>query len=440
MRRFWKRLQFRLSFIVFVSILCLLIVLPRIPIKVSYKFVTIDTYVGGYAFSLGDKFVDFSGFNKGLDFSRGKRWLFRPVNEEVASETLLPQLSKRLEALNITSYKVDLYTENSETLISVDVPEAQANALIPLVLSGRGAISLKSLASETEWISDAAAEIATNPDAWTQDALVADAATYLGGSLTLHFSAESRQRFSELALANVDKPIGVFYNDEPIPIAMPVISEQYAQSAGQIDPVISGDFGGVFNSVLVPQLASGKLPTPLSVVSEQELAPGVPISYSYKHIAVGIGIFALFVVLTRRRMAIAQLGALSVYTLFTLCLVKVLHIALTLVSVLALLLSFISALYLLETFLTYVWLHFRSSGNKSIALLNGRTQFSKIKICSFIVTAIVAIILYVTGDSLARDFAQMLLAGSLGLVFAFMTVNTLLELVGIGRSYEKKAN
>ena len=71
----FKNIYFRLGLISSVAAICLLIALPRIPIKSDNKWLKVDSFIGGYSFSLlGGRYnFDLSRFRRGLDLNGGVR-------------------------------------------------------------------------------------------------------------------------------------------------------------------------------------------------------------------------------------------------------------------------------------------------------------------------------------------------------------------------------
>jgi len=289
----FKNIYVRLGLISALTTLALLIVLPRTPIKMNNSFIGLDTTVGGYNLELfGGKFKkDLRDFKKGLDLKGGIRIVLEADVSKIESgdrdnalESAKDVISKRVDLLGVTEPYVATTKSGDQYRILVEIPGLD-NVTEAVNLIGQTAqLTFKQLKPENEWSEDKMFEYYTKPESWEAtgitgadlkgaDVVVADQTDIQNQGkpqIKLRFSNEGREKFSELAKKNVNKPIALYLDETGVPLSMPVVSADLAQGLTD-DPVISGDFDFETAKSLSIQIRAGALPVPVKVLEQETI-------------------------------------------------------------------------------------------------------------------------------------------------------------------------
>ena len=145
--------------------------------------------------------------------------------------------------------------------------------------------------------------------------------------VALQFTPAGGTEFAAITARNVGKPLGIFLDGEPI--EAPTVSKEI--DGGQA--VITGQFTLDQAKQLAITLNAGALPVPISIISQQNVAPSLgadSVARSLRAGAVGLGVVALFMILNYGWLgAIADFG-LVIYGLLTLAIYKLVPITISL--------------------------------------------------------------------------------------------------------------
>ena len=154
--------------------------------------------------------------------------------------------------------------------------------------------------------------------------------------ISLEFNDEGAKLFAEITERNINKPVAIFLDNQPISI--PTVQE--AIKGGKA--VISGQFDLKEARLLAQRLNTGALPVPINLVSQQNVGPSIgkiAVEKSFKAGLIGLALVALFMILYYRLPGLLAVGALGVYGLTVLALFKLIPVTLTLAGVAGFILS-----------------------------------------------------------------------------------------------------
>lgn len=360
----FKRISTRLGLITLISLIALLVVLPTIPIHIDNQILQLNTSVGGYNINLfGGKFVkDLRMFKRGLDLNGGIRIVLKAdmskieaANRNDALESAKEVISRRVNLLGVSEPNITTSKINDEYRIDVEIPGLDDVTQAVDLIGQTAQLSFKVLKPEYPWSQDKFYEYYVNPDVW-QDAGITGAdmkgATVVvnqQGSLAeqnkpqiqLQFTNEGRKKFSEIAKANINKPIGIFLDQNSAPLSMPVVSPDLADGLTN-DPVITGDFDFTTAKNLSIQLRAGALPVPVSILQQETIGATLGADSIHKSIyAAVVGLLLVFVFLVFRYGKLGGLAgvALIIYALIVLAIFKLIPVVLTLPGIAGFILS-----------------------------------------------------------------------------------------------------
>ncbi len=360
----FKNIYFRLGIISAIFTISLLIALPQVPIKIHYKSINLDTSIGGYYINLfNNKFVlNLKEFKKGLDLKGGIRVEMQANMEKIpvaqrdgALESAKDIISRRVNMLGVTEPNVSTVKSGDIYRIIVEIPGLE-NVDEAVKLIGQTAqLRFKTLKADKEWKEDKFFEYYQDPTAWEDSPVTGSdlkGADVVVGSQTdiksrgtpqiqLKFTDEGRKKFSDVAKANVGKPVGLFLDDSPFPLSAPVINPDLAQGVFN-DPVISGNF--TFDSAknLSIQIRAGALPVPVKVLQQETIGAtlgGDSIHKSFFAGFVGLFIVFIFLVFKYRRLGLIAGVSLILYSVIVLAIFKLIPVVLTLPGIAGFILS-----------------------------------------------------------------------------------------------------
>lgn len=143
----------------------------------------------------------------------------------------------------------------------------------------------------------------------------------------LKMTAEGAGKFAEITGRNIDKPLAIFLDG--VPISAPTVSQRIEGG----DAVINGQYTVDDAKYLAITLNAGALPVPISILSQQNVAPSLgaaSVERSLQAGAVGLGAVALFMILLYGRLGLTAVIGLVIYGLITLAVYKLLPVTVTL--------------------------------------------------------------------------------------------------------------
>jgi len=326
-------------------------------------FARFETTVGGYNISLfNGKFKkDLSSFRKGLDLSGGIRIVLEADvskiesgDKDAALESAKEVISRRVNLLGVTEPYVATTKSGDQYRILVEIPGLD-NVTEAVKLIGQTAqLIFMEVKPGVEWSQDKMYDFYTNLGMW-QDTevtgadlkgadVVVNQQTNIqnqGPQIRLKFTNEGREKFSELAKRNVGKPIGLFLDDSPYPLSMPIVSEDLAGGLTD-DPVISGNFDFESAKNLSIQIRAGALPVPVRVLEQETIGATLgteSVQKSFFAAGVGLLLVVAFLIFKYGKLGLFAGGALFIYSLLTLAIFKIVPVVLTLPGIAGFILS-----------------------------------------------------------------------------------------------------
>ena len=365
--RLFKSDYFKVGVSLGFFLVALLVVLPRIPIKVNTSYYNLDTAVGGYyiVFSNGKYVFDLRSFKRGLDFAGGFRiTLDVPLEnmensekEKILEETRLI-IAKRLNFLRIfEAYITPVISENSYQ-IYVEIPGDIDMYTVTSLVGRMGKLKFKQLKSDIVWDGSQNQQYYVMPEVWEDTGLTSDSIIGINVlslpsvepntvdntlQMQLMLTSEGRLKFSEIAKNNINKPVAVFLDDDLTPLSMPVVGEEFANGAID-DPVIGGAFDLVTANNLSIQAKSGQLPTSVEVIRQEMIDAKLgnnSINIAYKSFLISFILVLVFLLFAYKRLGLVADFTLITNFLLLLSLYKIVPIILTLSSVMGLVFSII---------------------------------------------------------------------------------------------------
>ena len=154
--------------------------------------------------------------------------------------------------------------------------------------------------------------------------------------VSLKFSDEGSQKFSEITKKNVGQPVAIFLDQ--LPLTIPIVREEIITG----EAVISGDFDIDQAKKLTIQLNAGALPAPVKVIEQRNIGATLGLESVEKSIQAGlIGLLMviLFMAIYYGGLGILANLGLIIYGLITLALYKLIPVTLTLSGIAGFILS-----------------------------------------------------------------------------------------------------
>lgn len=459
-----KNVYLRLGLISSLTALCLLIVLPRIPIKSDNQWLAVDSYIGGYSFSLlnGRYVFDFSSFKRGLDLNGGVRVVLQAdlegiaeENKENAVESAVEVIERRVNLLGVSEPYIATLRAGDDYRIVVEIPGVGDVTEAVELVGETAQIKFMELKEDVEWNIENYQDYYLQPEVWQEtDVTGADlkGANVVFGSgqtagiqnrpqIQLSFTSEGLDKFSQIAKSNVNKPIAIFLDDEVTPISMAVVDQNLAQGLVE-DPIISGSFTLQEAKTLSVQIRAGALPISISVVEQQTIGATLgeeSVNKSFFAGLVGMSLVLIFMIYMYKRMGILASLSLMIYTIIVLAIFKVIPVVLTLPGIAGFILSVGMAsdanILIFERIKEEVlW-----GKPEGLAIKHGfERAWTSIR-DSNISSLITAFILFEFGTGPVKGFALTLSIGILVSLFtSIVVVRTLIEAFNIG-NYRKAA-
>lgn len=362
--KIFNNINFKLGIISALFTIGLLVVLPEIPVKINNPLLRLDSALGGYKISLfNDKFkLDLSDFKKGLDIEGGIRIVMQAdmkgiedSQKEKALESAKEIISRRINFLGVSEPNISTSKINNDYRIVVEIPGI-SNVSDAVNLIGKTAqLRFKKLDPKLTWSEEKFTEYFSTPSSWVDTGIIGsdlkgvDVIVDNSGNLKsqgrpqiqLKFTNEGREKFSQLAKENVNRPIALFMDDSDYPLSTPVISEDLAGGVVN-DPVISGNFDMQTAKNLSIQLRAGALPIPVTLLQQETLGATLGSASIHKSFFAGIvGLLIVFIFLVYRYRGLGLLAGVSLvfYTILVLAVFKIIPVVLTLPGIAGFILS-----------------------------------------------------------------------------------------------------
>ena len=447
-----KKDYFKLGAILGLFVLAVLIALPAVPIKLPA--LGVDTTVGGYFIKLFDgKFVlDLRDIKRGLDLQGGVKLTLKAdmaklaeADRDKALESSREIISRRVDYLGVAEPHITTLKAGEEYRIEVEIPGIEDVQSAVTAIGQTAQLKFKILPKELEWTDDKRLEYFIKPELWVDtnvtgaDLTGADVVFPQGTGLQdktkpqiqLKFSPEGRQKFSEVAKANVERPVGLFLDNRPI--STPVIDKDLAGGL-QGDPVINGNFDMASARALSLQIRAGALPVPIEVLEQKNIDATLgaeSVQKSLKAGAIGLGIVMVFMIILYGELGLIADFALLLYTAVVVAVFKLIPVTLTLPGIAGFILTIGMAVD--ASILAFERIREEVSWGKprGVALKLGfERSWSSIR-DSNISSLITAGVLFYFGSGMVRGFALTLAIGvAVSLFTNIFVVRTVIRTLG----------
>ena len=159
-----------------------------------------------------------------------------------------------------------------------------------------------------------------------------------GYVVNLEFNGDGAKKLEEITKNNLNEPMGMFLDEQPISWPPPTIRAVISDGSAQI----SGNFNSNSAKELTIQLNAGALPVPLKIESQNRVGPtigAVAIEKSIIATAIGLLSVAVFMIVYYRLLGVFAVVALSVYTVLVFSVFKLVPVTLTLAGIAGFVLS-----------------------------------------------------------------------------------------------------
>ncbi|MCA9308452.1 protein translocase subunit SecD [candidate division WWE3 bacterium] len=450
------KLYLKLVFISIIATLSLLITLPRVPLNFSIAGKSINSYVGGYAFRVGDSIWDFTEFKQGLDIAGGIRLVLQADMSDLpeasradALDSAASIIERRVNLFGVSEPSITTLQSGDNYQLVVEIPGVDdVGAAVSLI--GRTAqLRFRELAPDVDFENTNYLTLVTDPQNWVDtdlggsDLISADVVFSNNSktvtdapSIALNFTTEGRVKFSDIAKRNINKPIGVYLDDSPFPLSAPVVSPDLANGVTQ-NPIITGNFSLEDANTLSLQIQAGALPVPVQVVEQKTV--GASLGNNILHASVFAGTVGLVFVLIFMLINYGKLGLIAnmgllIYIFITLAIFKVIPVVLTLPGIAGFILSVGMAVDASILIFERIKEEVRWGTPNNLALRFGFDRaWSSIKDANSS-SLITAFILFYFGTGPVKGFAVTLAIGILVALFTTLYVVKTFTLVFMGGS------
>lgn len=255
-----------------------------------------------------------------------------------------------------------------------------------------------------------------------------------GPQVSLEFTPEGAGKFAEITKRNINKPLGIFLDDQPISWPPPTVQQEIVGG----NAVITGQFITEEAKNLAIQLNAGALSVPIKILEQRSIGPSLGQESVNKSLiagVIGLGVVAVYIAAYYGVLGLIADLALIIYTLLVLAIFKtggfiLPPITLTLSGIAGFILSVGMAVDANILIFERMKEEIRWGKSKSLALdLGFKRAWSSIW-ASNVASLITAVILYSMGQSLVRGFAVTLAIGVLVSMFtAIVVTKTFLKVI-----------
>ncbi len=154
--------------------------------------------------------------------------------------------------------------------------------------------------------------------------------------VALSFTQKGTQIFADLTSKNINKPIGIFLDDEIL--SAPTVQQAILDG----NPVITGQFTLDEAKQLAVAINSGALPVPIKLIEQRTIGPTLGAEEIRKSVVagfIGLAAVALFMILYYGRLGFLACAGLIIYGVISFALFRMFSVVLTLSGVAGFILS-----------------------------------------------------------------------------------------------------
>lgn len=238
-------------------------------------------------------------------------------------------------------------------------------------------------------------------------------------SISVEFNDEGAKIFEELTERNINKPLGIFLDNNEI--SAPVVREKISGGKAQI----SGNFRWDEARQLVSRFNAGALPAPINLQSQQLIGASLGNESLQKAVYAGLAgtiIVMIFMIIYYRFFGFFAAIALLLYTILTLMIFKISSITMTLSGIAGFILSIGMAVDANILIFERVKEEAKGGVTKIAAIEEGfKRAWPSIR-DSNISTIITSVILFYFTTSFVKGFALSLFIGVIVSMFSAITI------------------
>jgi len=245
--------------------------------------------------------------------------------------------------------------------------------------------------------------------------------------VSLKFNEEGKNLFSAITKENLNKPVAIFLDGQPISI--PTVQSEITSG----EAVITGSFTIPEAKLLAKRLNAGALPVPINLIAQQNIGPSLgskSLESSFFAGIIGLLAVALFMILYYRLPGLVAVISLIIYGVLVFGIFEIMSVTLTLAGVTGFIMSVGMAVD--ANVLIFERLKEELKDDQPIEnalVIAFKRAWPAIR-DSNISTMISAIILFWFGTSVIKGFALTLSIGIIISMFtAIIVTRTILELV-----------
>ncbi len=235
----------------------------------------------------------------------------------------------------------------------------------------------------------------------------------------LEFNDEGKKLFAEITKRNIEKPVAVLLDGQPI--SVPRVNQAITDGRA----VIQGDFTLQEAKLLAQRLNTGALPVPITLVSQQTIGPTLGAESLEKSLYAGLFGFLLvviFMIFFYRLPGLLAVCALLIYTAIVLSIFKIWPVTLTLAGIAGFILSIGMAVDANVLIFERMKEELRSGKGLDASLRDGfRRAWTSIR-DSNVASLITCAILFWFSASLIKGFALTLAIGILVSMFSAISL------------------
>jgi preprotein translocase subunit SecD len=338
----YKRTGRRLVFIFILSLISLLISLPKqIPLKIHQGPINIEkTFVRqDLNLAVGNITIKRSfDLKLGLDLVGGSHLVFEadmnslPEDKRgTALEGVRDVIEKRVNLFGVSEPNIQTSRFEGKERIIVELPGINDTKEAIDLVGKTAQLVFAEVVSETEPL-----KITDLTGADLESAAVVFDQVSGKPAVGIEFSDEGGKKFEVLTEKNIGKPLVILLDDQIV--SAPVVEEKIAGGSAQI----KGEFSLEEAKKLTIQLNAGALPVPVELVEERTVGATLgseSIKKSVEAGLVGIAMVLVFMIIMYGKLGLIADVGLIIFGILTLALYKIIPVVLTLPGIAGFLLS-----------------------------------------------------------------------------------------------------
>ncbi len=421
------RSRYALWFIIALTIVALLIDLPRIPtLKILGKKLTLS-----FPLKLG------------LDLQGGTQLVLEtqmdkidPQNRDSALESAKNILEKRVNLYGVSEAVVQSSKVADQRRILIELPGLKDASSAAQLVGKTAQLTFREMIGTPSAEASQSALVLFDqfkPSGLTgadlkkaQVTFGSTSGTRAGPQVAIEFTPDGAKKFADISRRNVGKGLAMFLDELPLSWPPPVVQQEIVGGSA----IITGQFTTEEAKNLAIQLNAGALPVPIKILEQRSIGPTLgaeSVSKSLMAGVIGLTIVIIYVAIYYGLWGIVADVALIIYTLLTLAIFKtgffiLPPITLTLAGIAGFILSIGMAVDANILIFERMKEEIRWGKSKALALDLGFKRAWVSIWASNVSSLITAAILYSMGQSVVRGFAITLAIGVVVSMFTAVVV------------------